>query len=260
MGKTAMNRKKIAFVAGKTDTALDAMDNLASRYDHVTPDQADVIVALGGDGFMLRALHKYLHLEKPVFGMNRGSVGFLMNEYNEDGLLERLDGAKPIEIHPLRMKATDQAGKEHQAIAFNEVSLFRETGQAAHIKVTIDGVQRLEEMVCDGVLISTPAGSTAYNMSAYGPILPLGAGVLALTPISAYRPRRWRGAILPHSATVDFEILDEDKRPVGVSADFNEFRDVLKIRVFEDRSLYTKVLYDPEHNLEERILREQFMG
>ncbi|NVK20454.1 MAG: NAD kinase [Methylocystaceae bacterium] len=255
-----MSDKKIAFVAGKSESAQDAMDRLCGKYDHVRPDKADLIVALGGDGFMLRTLHKYLHLNKPVFGMNRGSVGFLMNEYREDDLLERIKRMQAIEIHPLRMEATCKGGKKAEAIAFNEVSLFRETGQAAHIRVSVDGVVRLEEMVCDGLLISTPAGSTAYNMSAYGPILPLGSGVLALTAISAYRPRRWRGAILPHMATVSFEILNDEKRPVGVSADFNEYRDVTHVKVFEDRSLYSNVLYDPEHNLEERILQEQFIG
>lgn len=255
-----MSEPKIAFVAGKSEPAREAMSRLCGLYDHVTPDKADIIVALGGDGFMLRTLHKYLHLNKPVFGMNRGSVGFLMNEFRSDNLLERLSRAESFEIHPLCMEARDNKGKEYTALAFNEVSLFRETGQAAHIRVSVDGVVRLEEMVCDGLLISTPAGSTAYNMSAYGPILPLGAGVLALTAISAYRPRRWRGAILPQSATVEFEILAEEKRPVGVSADFNEFRDVLKVKVFEDRSRFSNVLYDPEHNLEERILQEQFTG
>ncbi len=253
-----MSDKKIAFVAGKSESAQDAMSRLCGLYDHVRPDKADIIIALGGDGFMLRTLHKYLHLKKPVFGMNRGSVGFLMNEYREEGLYERIERMQGIEIHPLRMQAESKKGKIYEAIAYNEVSLFRETGQAAHIRVSVDGVVRISEMVCDGLLISTPAGSTAYNMSAYGPILPLGAGVLALTAISAYRPRRWRGAILPHTASVTFEILDEQKRPVGVSADFNEFRDVLKVKVYEDRSLFSHVLYDPEHNLEERILREQF--
>jgi len=253
-----MTDQKVAFVAGDSDTAQDAMSRLCGMYDHVRPDKADVIVALGGDGFMLRTLHKYLHLKKPVFGMNRGSVGFLMNEYREEGLPERISHMVGIEIHPLRMEAICSAGKTYEALAFNEVSLFRQTGQAAHIRVCVDGVERLEEMVCDGLLISTPAGSTAYNMSAYGPILPLGAGALALTAISAYRPRRWRGAILPHTASVTFEIMNDEKRPVGVSADFNEFRDVVMVRVYEDRSLFSNVLYDPEHNLEERILREQF--
>jgi NAD+ kinase len=255
-----MSDPKIAFVAGKSDSAQDAMSRLCAKYEHVRPNKADVIVALGGDGFMLRTLHKYLHLNKPVFGMNRGSVGFLMNEYREDDLIQRIARMESFELHPLRMVSECRGGKIKEAIAFNEVSLFRQTGQAAHIRVSVDEVVRLDEMVCDGLLISTPAGSTAYNMSAYGPILPLGAGVLALTAISAYRPRRWRGAILPQSATVDFEILNDDKRPVGVSADFNEFRDVLKVKVYEDRSQYSNVLYDPEHNLEERILQEQFIG
>ena len=255
-----MSERKIAFVAGKSPSARSALKDLTAVYDSVEPEKADVIVALGGDGFMLRTLHQYMHLSIPVFGMNRGSVGFLMNEFRKDDLLPRLKRTESFEIHPLRMEAISKNGKKHEAIAFNEVSLFRETGQAAHIRVSVDNVVRLEEMVCDGLLISTPAGSTAYNMSAYGPILPLGAGVLALTAISAYRPRRWRGAILPHTATVDFDIKDDKKRPVGVSADFNEFRDVVKVRVYEDHTLFSKVLYDPEHNLEERILQEQFIG
>ncbi len=255
-----MSDPKIAFVAGKSETAQDAMSRLCGQYSHVSPDKADILVALGGDGFMLRTLHKYLHLNKPVFGMNRGSVGFLMNEYRENDLIARLARTKAFDLHPLHMEAECKNGKICEAIAFNEVSLFRQTGQAAHIRVGVDGVTRLEEMVCDGLLISTPAGSTAYNMSAYGPILPLGAGVLAMTAISAYRPRRWRGAILPHRASVTFDILDDGKRPVGASADFNEFRDVKRVKVYEDRSIYSNVLYDPEHNLEERILQEQFIG
>lgn len=253
-----MDEPKIAFVASQADAAQDAMDRLCAHYIHVRPEKADIIVALGGDGFMLRTLHKYLALRKPVFGMNRGSVGFLMNEYQEEGLIERLAKVESFDLHPLQMEAQCSKGKTHEALAFNEVSLFRETGQAAHIRVSIDGVVRLEEMVCDGVLVSTAAGSTAYNMSAYGPILPMGAGVLALTAISAYRPRRWRGAILPHDATVEMEILNPEKRPVGASADYYEIRDVVSVKVSEDRSRYSRVLYDPEHNLEERVLREQF--
>jgi NAD+ kinase len=253
-----MTDKKIAFVAGRSDMAKGALQSLSRHYPTVSPHEADVIVALGGDGFMLRTLHRYLNLNKPVYGMNRGSVGFLMNSFHDRDLYESIARAEPIELHPLRMEATCNLGNTHEALAFNEVSLFRETGQAAHIRVSIDGVVRLDEMVCDGVLVATTAGSTAYNMSAYGPILPLGTGVLALTAISAYRPRRWRGAILPHQATVELEVLDSKKRPVGASADFTEIRDVLKVKVYEDRSLWSTVLYDPEHNLEERILREQF--
>ncbi len=253
-----MSEKKIAIVAGQSATAQGALDILSRIYSPVEPEQADVIVALGGDGFMLRTLHRYLKLKKPVYGMNRGSVGFLMNEFRPDNLFERLQRTEEIELHPLRMEAVCNKGETHHSLAFNEVSLFRETGQAAHIRISIDGVERIAEMVCDGVLVATTAGSTAYNMSAYGPILPLGSGVLALTAISAYRPRRWRGAILPHNATVEIEILDPLKRPVGASADSTEIRDVLRVKVYEDRSLWSKVLYDPEHNLDERILREQF--
>ncbi len=249
---------KIAFVSGKSPTAQGAYKTLIRRYPHVTPEEADVIVALGGDGFMLRALHRYLKLKKPVYGMNRGSVGFLMNAFNPNDLYERLARAESIDLHPLKMEAKTRRGQTHHALAFNEVSLFRATGQAAHIRLSIDGVVRLDEMVCDGVLVSTPAGSTAYNMSAYGPILPLGSGVLALTAISAYRPRRWRGAILPRQASVEMEVLTPHKRPVGASADSTEIRDVVNVKVYEDRTLCCTLLYDPEHNLEERILREQF--
>lgn len=249
---------RIAFVAGQSSKAQGALEIVSHIYPHVTPEDADVIVALGGDGFMLRALHRYLKLQKPVYGMNRGSVGFLMNEFRPDNLMERIAQASCINLHPLRMEAFCVNGERHQALAFNEVSLFRETGQAAHVRVSIDGVVRLEEMVCDGVLVATTAGSTAYNMSAYGPILPLGSGVLALTAISAYRPRRWRGAILPHQASVEIESLAPGKRPVGATADSTEIRNVLRVQVVEDRSLWCSLLYDPEHNLEERILREQF--
>ncbi|WP_210394958.1 NAD kinase [Motiliproteus sediminis] len=253
-----MPEMKIAFVAGRSPKAQGALEILSHIYPHVSPEEADVLVALGGDGFMLRALHRYLKLKKPVYGMNRGSVGFLMNEFRPDNLLERIRNAASINLHPLRLEAFCVNGERHHALAFNEVSLFRETGQAAHVRVSIDSVVRLEEMVCDGVLVATTAGSTAYNMSAYGPILPLGTGVLALTAISAYRPRRWRGAILPHQASVEIEVLNPQKRPVGATADSTEIRNVLRVKVHEDRSLWSTLLYDPEHNLEERILREQF--
>ncbi|MCW8886674.1 MAG: NAD kinase [Motiliproteus sp.] len=253
-----MSEKKIAIVAGRSDTAQGALEILSRIYSPVSAEEADVIVALGGDGFLLKMLHRYLKLKKPVYGMNRGSVGFLMNEFRPDDLYERLEKAEAIELHPLRMEAVCNRGEKHHSLAFNEVSLFRETSQAAHIRISIDGVERIAEMVCDGVLVATTAGSTAYNMSAYGPILPLGSQVLALTAISAYRPRRWRGAILPHEATVEFEVLDPLKRPVGASADSTEIRDVLRVKVYEDRSLWSQVLYDPEHKLDERILREQF--
>ena len=208
---------------------------------------------------MLEILHRQLDSGTPVYGMNRGSVGFLMNEFREDGLLERLERAQAVALHPLRMAAETVAGEEVTADAFNEVSLLRETRQTAKIRITVDETPRLDELICDGVLVATPAGSTAYNLSAHGPIIPLGAGVLALTPISAFRPRRWRGALLPEKATVTFEVLEPRKRPVSAVADSTEVRDVARVRVHQARSSSVSLLFDPEHNLEERILREQFL-
>lgn len=230
------------------------------RYGHVAPENADVIVALGGDGFMLESLHRFMALGKPIYGMHRGTVGFLMNAFREDDLTARLHRAQPVTLHPLRMIAETVAGREAEALAINEVSLLRETRQAAKLRITIDGRERLSELVCDGVLVCTAAGSTAYNLSAHGPILPMGANVMALTPISAFRPRRWRGAILPHRATVRIDILDSHKRPVSAVADYTEVRDVRRVEVREDRSVVLSILFDPEHNLEERILSEQFMA
>jgi NAD+ kinase len=253
-----MKNKKIAFVAAETPEAQEAYDELTRRYDHVPPVEADTIVALGGDGFMLRTLHNYKDTEIPIYGMNRGSVGFLMNEYTVDDLPRRLAKAEPIRMHPLKMTATTVAGETVEAPAINEVSLLRESQQTAKIRIRIDGVVRLEELICDGVLVSTPAGSTAYNLSAHGPIVPIGSGVLCLTPISAFRPRRWRGAILPHSARVHFEILESGKRPVSACADDFEVRDVATVEVSEDQSITVTMLFDPEHDLEERILKEQF--
>lgn len=255
-----MSDKKLAFVAGHSPSALEALDILQKMYAHVPPEEADVIVSLGGDGALLRTLHNHFHLQKPVFGMNRGSVGFLMNEFKPDGLYERLDKAESVELYPLKMEAVCAGGEKKEALAYNEVSLFRQTGQAAHLRVAINGIERLDVMVCDGALVSTTAGSTAYNNSAYGPILPLGSGVLALTAISAYKPRRWRGAILPHTSVVDIEVLEAERRPVGTSADSTEIRDVLSVKIYEERSLFSSVLYDPEHKLDERIIREQFAG
>jgi len=250
--------KRVGFVAAQNDEAQAAFEHFTSNYDHVDPEDADVIVALGGDGFMLRALHAHLEAQTPIYGMNRGSVGFLMNNYSEEDLLKRLGRAQPFELHPLRMVAETVDGETVEALAINEVSLFRQTGQTAHIQVDVDGKTRLKELVCDGVLVCTPAGSTAYNTSAYGPILPLGSKVLGLTAISAYRPRRWRGAILPHQAKVEFKMLSHDKRPVSATADFTEVRNVARVTVHEDRSKGPVLLFDPEHNLEERILSEQF--
>ena len=251
--------KSIAFVAARQPEAREAEKRLKARYDHVPPKRADVVVALGGDGFMLRTLHRFMDRDVPIYGMNRGSVGFLMNAYDEDGLPKRLARADPVELNPLRMTAIDHRGKEHQALAINEVSLLRQSRLAAKLRIQVDGVVRLEEVICDGALVATPAGSTAYNRSAHGPIVPLGAGVLALTTINAFRPRLWRGALLPHDATVIFHVLDADTRPVSAVADYTEVRRVVRVVVREDRSLAPTLLFDPEHNLEERIVKEQFL-
>jgi NAD+ kinase len=250
---------KISFLAAEGEAAQSALARLRHRYGHVAPDKAEVIVALGGDGFMLETLHRHIDQGVPIYGMNRGTVGFLMNIYREDALVERLGKAQPVTLHPLRMRARSIDGTACEALAINEVSLLRETRQAAKIRIRIDGRVRLDELVCDGVLVATPAGSTAYNLSAHGPILPMGSGILALTPISAFRPRRWRGALLTHRAQVIFEILEQDKRPVSAVADYTEVRDVDRVEVCEDRSVALTLLFDPENNLEERIITEQFL-
>lgn len=249
----------MAFVASGSPQSEEALESLRNRYPHVEPEDADVIVALGGDGFMLKTLHEFMALKKPIYGMNRGTIGFLMNKFRIGGLLERLDDAKCTVLHPLRMEVEDKEGRHHEALAINEVSVFRETRQAAKIEISIDGKVRMPELICDGVLVATPAGSSAYNLSAHGPIIPLDAGTLALTPISAFRPRRWRGALLPRSAKVHFEILEGRKRPVSAVADNTEFRDVMSVSVVEDDSIDLYMLFDAEHSLEERILNEQFV-
>jgi NAD+ kinase len=254
-----MKFKSIAFVAARQKQAQEALKRLQARYKHVPPTHADVIVVLGGDGYMLRALHKYMHRSVPIFGMNRGSIGFMMNTYKETGLLKRLERAEAITLHPLAMECVDTKGVRTRALAINEVSLLRETRLAAKLCIRVDGQVRLEEMICDGVLVSTPAGSTAYNLSAHGPIVPLGADLLALTPISAFRPRQWKGALLPGKAKVTFEILDPRERPVSAVADGTEVRRVKRVDVMEDRSVGPVLLFDPEHNLEDRIVREQFL-
>lgn len=250
---------KIHFSAADTDKAIEARKALAARYGDVAREDADVIVALGGDGAMLHALHDAIPLNKPVFGMNRGSVGFLLNEYREEDLPARLKKAQTVRLNPLRMKVRTIDGQNKDALAINEVSLLRETGQAARLKITIDGVKRLEELICDGIIVATPAGSTAYNLSAHGPIIPLNAGVLALTPISAFRPRRWRGALLPQSSKLTIDVLDPRNRPVSAVADFIEIRDVEKVEVWQDNNVEIALLFDPEMNLDERMLKEQFM-
>jgi NAD+ kinase len=250
---------KFAFLAADTEEARNVRARLEARYETVAPEEAEVIVALGGDGFMLETLHGTLDRGTPIYGMNCGTVGFLMNEYQEENLPQRLEKADQVTLHPLRMIARRLNGETARALAINEVSLLRESRQAAKIRIGIDGVVRLEELICDGVLLATPAGSTAYNLSAHGPIIPMGAPLLALTPISAFRPRRWRGALLPHQARVRFEVLEAEKRPVSATADYTEIRDVAEVEVHEDRQLALHMLFDPEHNLEERILREQFI-
>ncbi len=257
-GKRHVSTRKIAFVASEIEEAQAALEVLRARYDGVAPESAEVIVALGGDGFMLQTLHRFINQETPIYGMNKGSVGFLMNEYGEDDLDVRLARAELAVLHPLRMEARRADGEYHEALAINEVSLLRQTRQAAKIRISVDDKVRLAELICDGVLVATPAGSSAYNYSAHGPIIPVGAEVFALTPISAFRPRRWRGALLPHSAQVRFEVLEAGKRSVSAVADHDEVRDVVDVRVHEARSVSLRLLFDPEHNLEERILSEQF--
>jgi NAD+ kinase len=248
---------KVAFVAADTAEARVSRERLVARYGDSPTEGADVIVALGGDGFLLETLHAHLAAAIPVYGMNRGSVGFLLNEYAEKRLPERIARAQRVTLNPLRMVVGSRTA-DAEGLAFNEVSLLRETRQAAKLRISVDGVVRMQELACDGILVSTPAGSTAYNLSAHGPILPLGAGILALTPISAFRPRRWRGALLPHGARIRFDVLEMDKRPVSAVADFTEIRDVRWVEVFEDRSVACTLLFDPEQALEERILKEQF--
>lgn len=249
---------KLAFLASDSEKAQEALKRLEAHYGRTTVEQADVIVPLGGDGFMLESFHRYMPLRKPIYGMQRGSIGFLMNEYREENLPARVAAARGYELHPLRMRAKILSNGTTEALAINEVSLLRETRQAAKIRISVDGIVRLDELICDGVLIATPAGSTAYNLSAHGPIIPVGSPILALTPICAFRPRRWRGALLPHAARIRFEILEADKRPVSAVADYTEARDVTEVEVVEDRKVSLTLLFDPEHNLEERILREQF--
>jgi NAD+ kinase len=249
---------RVAFCASDRPEAEDARRALAARYGEIAESEADVVVALGGDGFMLETLHRHIDDHKPIYGMNRGSVGFLMNEYSEEGLMERIRDAERAVIHPLSMEAVDVAGVTHQALAINDVSLLRQTRQTAKLRILVDGKVRLSELQCDGVLVATPAGSTAYNLSAHGPIVPLDAKVLALTPISAFRPRRWRGALLAHTARVTFEILESDKRPISAVADNFEVRDVVEVRVAEDRRISLNMLFDAGRSLEERVLAEQF--
>ena len=250
---------RLVFAAADTAEAQEAKDALVQRYGNHPPEDADVAVPLGGDGFMLETMHACLSSGLPIYGMNLGTVGFLLNAYRFDDLPERIASAQKVTLYPLRMRAERQNGEVSHALAINEVSVFRETRQAANLAVAVDGVCRMPELVCDGVLVATPAGSTAYNLSAHGPIIPLGAGILALTPISAFRPRRWRGALLDSRSRFAIEVLNGKKRPVSAVADSTEIRDVRRVEVHEDRSVRFTLLFDPQHNLEERILKEQFI-
>jgi len=250
--------RHIAFVASDTPSAQRARRTLVRRYGEARPETADVIVALGGDGLMLSTLQRFMNSGKPIYGMHRGTVGFLMNEYSEQRLKQRLAAAQVTVIHPLIMRARDAAGRVHRHRAINEVSLFRQSYQAARLRVLVDGEERLGELVADGVLLATPAGSTAYNLSVQGPIIPVGAPLLALTPISPFRPRRWRGALLPDRAHVTVEVRDAAKRPVAAVADHNEVRSVRSVEISMDHSVEMHMLFDPGHSLDERILREQF--
>jgi NAD+ kinase len=245
---------RVAFVASPSGEA----QQLTQAYGNHDPDIADVIVALGGDGLMLQTLHRHMRSGKPIYGMHRGTVGFLMNEFSFHGLGERLDAAKVTVIHPLLMRATDVHGNVHIHHAINEVALFRQSHQAARLRILVDENERMPELIADGVLVATPAGSTAYNLSAQGPIMPINAALLALTPISAFRPRRWRGALLPNTAFVVIEVLEGDKRPVAAVADNEEARNVQRVEIISDRTIAMRMLFDPGHSLEERILREQF--
>jgi len=256
--RTAARFKRIAFVASDTPSAQKARRALVQRYGDALPETADVVVALGGDGLMLSTLQRFMNSGKPIYGMHRGTVGFLMNEYSDRRLLERLEAAHETVIHPLLMRARDAAGRVHRYHAINEVSLFRQTYQAARLRILVDGEERLVELVADGVLLSTPAGSTAYNLSVQGPIIPIDAPLLALTPISPFRPRRWRGALLPDRAHVTIEVGEAEKRPVAAVADHNEVRSVRAVDIGMDHKLAMHMLFDPGHSLEERILREQF--
>ncbi len=251
---------KLTFIAADKKEAKEALNTLSKHHKDVGIDKADIAIALGGDGTMLETLHKIYETGIPVYGMNCGSVGFLMNPYRPEKLMDRLNQAHKVNIFPLHMKAIDENGNEHEAIAFNEVALLRQTRQAAKLKISVDNIERIPELVCDGILLATPAGSTAYNLSAHGPIIPLSANLLALTPISAFRPRRWKGALLPSHSRVKIEIYNSQKRPVSATADSTEIRHIKSVEIKQLDSHECTLLFDPDHNLEERILKEQFIA
>jgi NAD+ kinase len=250
---------RIAFLASPAPDAQQALSELVAMHAQHEPDEADVLVALGGDGFMLQTLHRHGTLGKPVFGMKLGTVGFLMNHHRAEDLVTRIAAAEPAVLRPLEMVVQTESGASVGSLAYNEVSLLRQTRQAAHLAIDLNGKPRLDELICDGVMLATPAGSTAYNYSAHGPILPLGSRVIALTPIAPFRPRRWRGALLKADTEVRFRVLDPYKRPVSATADSHEVRDVVEVTIRESSERTVTLLFDPEHNLEERILSEQFV-
>lgn len=257
--KTKKSYKNLAFVSSTVDAAKAAKQHLEALYGSVPVEEADVVIALGGDGLMLQTLHETMRIGASIYGMHQGSLGFLMNDYHTEGLIERLQSAQTNIIHPLYMHVIDCDGNESDALAINEVSLLRQRYQAAKLRVSIDSKVRLEMLICDGVLVATPAGSTAYNLSAHGPILPINAPLLALTPISPFRPRRWRGALLPNSASVKIEVLEPEKRPVSAVADHTEIRNVREVLIKERPDIVLKLMFDKGHALDERILSEQFM-
>ena len=250
---------KLHFLASETEAAQDALQGLTSHYGQASIDECDIIVPLGGDGFLLECLHAYHNKGKAFYGVNKGSEGFLLNQSISARLSERIPKSHAITLHPLKMTAKTKDGKIQEAIAFNEVAMFRQTRQTAHINITVDNVERLDKLVADGVLVATPAGSTAYNLSAHGPIIPLNSPLLAMTPISPFRPRRWKGALLPQESVIAMTVLDPAKRPVGVSADFTEIRDIVEVTICNETSIKATLLFDPDHALEERVMREQFM-
>ncbi|WP_350334743.1 NAD kinase [Coralliovum pocilloporae] len=258
MRKTDKPIENIAFISSPTDEAEQARRRLAHRYGSVSPKNADAIVALGGDGLMLQTLHRFMGSDIPIYGMNRGSVGFLMNEFRMDDLIERINDAEITRLTPLKMDVTDTSGQHHSAMALNEVSMLRQAHQAAKLRLSIDTQMRMEELICDGVIVATPAGSTAYNLSAHGPILPINAPLLALTPISPFRPRHWRGALLPNHVAVQIEVLEASKRPVNAVADHTEFRSVQHVSIEQNPDACCYIMFDRRHPWEERILNEQF--
>lgn len=249
---------KLSCLYSDTETALERYAELSYKIQFLDPENSDVIIVLGGDGFMLHSVHEHQHLKKPFYGMNCGSVGFLLNEFTDKNVMDRISTAKPETLFPLRMKAELKSGEIVEALAFNEVSILRRSRQTANIRLLVNGIERIPRLVSDGILVATPAGSTAYNFSARGPIIPMGSNVLALTPVSPFRPRRWNGALLPHDAVIRFENLDPEKRPIYISADFKEWSDALSIEVSEDRSKSAELLFNPDHALDDRIFSEQF--